>query len=333
MKHPPKIAQKFRHYRTVAIGVAALIVSTLLWVGWKNYYQSHHYLKTVGSCNQPTTIKIYDETGGIDPTGIQTFDNWGDYTYSSKPVNTLENKHFKNYITTVSKYVFTKVDAMGLCQSASGQPQVDLVFVYRPAISRGITPFDFQPQKSKGMKQLDSPWLKLTLDQSPQLNLRAVFVWNERQFLIDQAEIMLERRSPEIEPLLPIDLDTFDRWSIERDRSKGTNFGQFIKQLPPDIRWIFIWWSTGGKSGREQAIEQIRDVTEKEKIGYTDLNQVLINQLFTSRKMEIRYNSVLDLENIFNIDKYRMYPYTDDRAIEQYKSIHQERQKEEQFPW
>jgi hypothetical protein len=324
------------NFKTVVIRVAVLIVSTLLWVGWKNYDRSTRYLKTVGSCNQPTTIKIYDETGGIDPAGIQTFDPSGDYTYSSKPVNTLENKHFKNYVTTVSKYVFTKVDAMGLCQAASGKPQVDLVFVYRPAISSGITPFVFQPQKSPDTQQLDSPWIKLTLDKSPQLNLRAVFIWNERQFLLDQAVIMVGRRSPEIKPLLPIDLDTFDRWARERDPNrltKGTNFGEFIKQLPPDIRWIFIWWSTGGKSGREQAIEQIRDVTEKEKIGYTDLNQALIEQLFTSTKVEIRYNSVLDLKNVFNIDRYRMYPYTDDRAIEQYKSIHQERQKEEKFPW
>jgi hypothetical protein len=321
------------NFKTVVIGFAALIVSTLLWVGWKNYDRSTHYLKTVGSCNQPTTIKIYDETGGIDPAGIQTFDPSGDYTYSSKPVNTIENKHFKNYVTTVSKYVFTKVDAMGLCQSASGKPQVDLVFVYRPAISRGIKPFVFQPHKSQGAKHLDSPWLKLTFNKSPQLHLQAVFIWNERQFLLDQAEIMLERRSPKIKPLLPIYLDTFDRWARERDRSKGTDFGKLIEQLPPDIQWIFIHWSTGGKSGREQAIEQIRDVTEKEKIGYIDLNQSLIAQLFASTKMEINYNSVLDLKSVFNIDKYRMYPHTDDREIEQYKSIHQDRQKEQRFPW
>jgi hypothetical protein len=337
MKHPTKIAQKFQHYKTVLIVVALLIISTQLWVGYRKEAQSTHYLKTVGSCNQPATIKIYDETGGIDPTGIQTFDPWGDYTYSSKPVNTLENKHFKNYVTAVSKYVFTKVDAMGLCQADSGQPQVDLVFVYRPAISRGITPFNFQPQKSQDTKQLDSPWVKLTLDTSPKLHLRAVFVWNERQFLLDQAVIMVGRRSPEIEPLLPIDLDTFDRWARERDRlhltSQGTNFGKFIKQLPPDIRWIFIQWSTGGKSGREQAIEQIRDVTEKEKIGYTDLNQALINNFFTSTKMGIYYNSVLDLKNTFNIDKYRMYPYTDNRVITQDKSVHQEIQEEQKFPW
>jgi hypothetical protein len=226
---------------------------------------------------------------------------------------------------------------MGLCQAASGQPQIDLVFVYRPAISRGITPFDFQPPQSPNTKRLESPWVKLTLDRSPQIDLRAVFVWNERQFLLDQAVIMVGRRSPDIKPLLPIDLKIFDRWARERDRlnltSQGTNFDKFIKQLPPDIRWIFIQWSTGGKSGREQAIEQIRDVTAKEKIGYTDLNKALIDKLFDSTKAEISYNSVLDLKNVFNIDKYRMYPHTDGREIEQYKSIQQERHNEQHFPW
>ncbi len=331
-----KIDRIIHSRKTIIIWFTAALILSQLCQGCMKEDKSTKYLKMVGSCNQPTTIKIYDETGGTDPSGIQTFDAWGDYTYSSKPVNILENKHFKNYVTAVSKYVFTKVEAMGLCQT-SGKPQVDLVFVYRPAISSGITPFVFQPQKSSDTQQLDSPWVKLTLDRSPQLNLRAVFVWNERQFLLDQAVIMLGRRSPEPKTLLPIDLDTFDRWARERDRlhttSQRNDFGKFIKQLPPDIRWMFIRWSTGGKSGREQAIERIRDVTANEKIGYADLNQALIDNFFSSTKVEIRYNSVLDLRNVFDIDKYRMEPYTDDRVINQSKSIHQEMQKEQKFPW
>jgi hypothetical protein len=110
MKHPPKIAQKFRHYKTVAIVVALLIISTQLWVGYRKEAQSTHYLKTVGSCNQPTTIKIYDETGGVDPGASLSFDGVN-RRYSSKLVNIMENKPFKNYVTTVSKYVFAKVEA------------------------------------------------------------------------------------------------------------------------------------------------------------------------------------------------------------------------------
>ena len=164
--------------------------------------------------------------------------------------------------------------------------------------------------------------------------MRAVFVWNERQFLHDQALIILGRRSSDTRPLLPIDLETFDRWARERDRLKLSSEGaKFIRQLPPDIRWIFIHWVSDGKSQREEAMETIRRVTEEEKIGYTNLNQALIDRLFISSKTEIDYNSILDLKDTFNIDKYRMYPYTDDRVIEQDKSILQGIQKEQNFPW
>lgn len=293
------------NFKTAVIGFSALIVSTLLWVGWKNYDRSTHYIKTVGSCNQPTTIKIYDETGGVDPAGIMNYDQWGGYTYSSRPVNTIENKHFKNYVTTISKYVFAKVDAMGLCQAASGKPQVDLVFVYRPAISRGIKPFVFQPQKYPDTQQLDSPWVKLSLDKSPQLNLRAVFIWNERQFLLDRAFIKAGRVSDTNIPM-PVELETFNRWEKDYDADISGEKLNFAKQLPEDILWIFNRRvpCVGLTGIREKAIDRLQTIAKEEKIGYIDLTKIILNQFFAEPRTESRYNSILDLKKVFNIDKY-----------------------------
>jgi hypothetical protein len=222
-----KIDRRIRPRKTINCVLAALLIgSTQLLVGCE---KSTHYLKTVGSCNQQTTIKIFDETGGIDPTAIKISDSSGNYAYQSKPVNTIENEHFKNYVTSVSKYVFAKVDAMDRCQGTSDKPQVELVFVYRPTISGGITPLDFQPNIS-GTNQLNSPWAKLALNKnknnSSDLKMQAVFIWNERQFVFDKEvncgwhDADGEPLLPIDLPLLPIDLKTFDRWQRDEHHWK-----------------------------------------------------------------------------------------------------------------
>ena len=308
MKHHPKIAGKFRSHKTIALVAASLIISTLLWVGSTKEEQNTHYLTTVGSCNQQATIKIYDETGGVDPFITEMYDGVRfERRYITKPINTIENKYFKNYVTNISKYIFTKVDAIGQCQETSNKPQVQLVFVYRPAISRGIAPFyDFNQTKSQDTKQLDSPWVKITLDRSPNLNVRAVFIWNERQFLLDQASIW-EGRILDTKPPMPIALETFEGW--ENDYNDATPIQETIlaEKLPADIGWLFknAWIEDCGSTGGSARCG-LKETIEREKLGYTELTQVLIDQFFASAKSKSRYDSVLDLKDVFNIDKYQI---------------------------
>jgi hypothetical protein len=325
MKHLHKIAGKFRHHKTVALVVASLIISTQLLVGCKNENhmvgsrkedrivsdtnkgRSTRYLQVVGSCNQPTTIKIYDETGGVDPTDSLSPNNGYGRSYGSKPMNIMENKPFKNYVTTISKHVFAKVEAIGQCQGTAGKPQVELVFVYRPTISRGITPFnDFNRTKSPDTKQLDSPWAKLTLNKSPKLHMQAVFVWNERQFLLDEALIHGKRVSA-IEPLLPIALETFDRWDYDYIRVPPIQKAQLVKQIPADILWLSDYhWMDDCDRWDASSLCGLQAMIEGERLGYSALSKVLIDRLFASPKAEIHYDSVLDLKDIFNISKYQV---------------------------
>jgi hypothetical protein len=232
--------------------------------------------------------------------------------YFTKPVNIIKHKYFLKYINTISRYVFAKVDEMAQCQGTVGLPQVDLVFVYRPTLSSGIVPFkDFTDSKSKfqDTKQLDSPWVKLTLARSPQLNLKAVFIWSERQFLLDQA-LMVGERSGDYRPPMPIDLEIFDRWeSDDPDPATPSQEASFARRLPADMRWLF-------KNAR---LAHLPDITmgevrcglkfimeENDKPGYTDLNIALINKLFSEAKQQIHYDSVLDLKDLFDIDKYQI---------------------------
>jgi hypothetical protein len=315
-------------WRSIVIAaiVALLVISTQFWFGSMKEDKNTHYLKTMGSCQQPTTIKIYDETGGVEPFsawGLEEDSVWpfmwrqqeesrSVKSYFTSPVNIIKHKYFKKYINTISRYVFAKVDAMGQCQGTAGLPQVELVFVYRPALSSGIVPFkDFTNSKSKfqATKQLDSPWVKLTLARSPQLNLKAVFIWSERQFLLDQA-LILGERSWDSRPPMPIALEIFDRWeSDDPDPATPSQEASFARQLPADMRWLF---KNARLSGLPNAVVgEVRSglkfiMEQNDKPGYTDLNIALINQLFNDSKQQIHYDSVLDLKDLFDIDKYQI---------------------------
>jgi hypothetical protein len=54
------------------------------------------------------------------------------------------------------------------------------------------------------------------------------------------------------------------------------------------------------------AMRGLKTIMEGEKRGYGNLTKALIDQLFAKPQTEIRYDCVLDLKDIFNIDKYRI---------------------------
>jgi hypothetical protein len=287
--------------------VGLILLSFQQHTNYEKEDKTTHYLKTVGICKQPANIKIYDETGGTN--FFRFLDGASDY-YTTEPANTIENKHFQKYVNTISKYVFGKVESMGWCQGNRDKPQVELVFVYRSAISRGIAPFNFQPQRSHNTRYLDSPWVKLTLDKSPKTILRGVFIWNERQFLLDHRS-MLERRVLDTKPLLPIDIQTFERWEKTDEQETLSGRANFVKKLPADMQWLFTYGTIADCDPPLTRASKcgLDTIAKAEKVGYTDLTKALIEQFFTSPKTNIRYDSVFDLKSVFNIEKYQIKKY------------------------
>jgi hypothetical protein len=307
-------------WRSIVIAaiVALLVISTQFWFGSMKEDKNTHYLKTMGSCHQPTTIKIYDETGGVEPFSEEGLDVQEEgrivTRYFADPVNIIKHEYFNKYISTISRYVFAKIDAMGQCQGTAGLPQAELVFVYRPAISRGIVPFNnftLSQSQFQDTKQLDSPWVKLTLARSPQINLKAVFIWSERQFLLDQA-LMSGESSGDSRPPMPIALEIFERWQSDYPNTDmRSQEASFARQLPADMRWLFKNARLSDGCIRSLRVREVRCglkfiMEENDKPGYTDLNIALTNQLFSEAKQQIHYDSVLDLKDLFDIDRYQI---------------------------
>jgi hypothetical protein len=288
------MALTIRSQKTVAIIFVAFLLITLLAVN-STY--------SVQKCqNMQTSIRIIDESGGKRLSGTS--------------VATLEDSPFKNYVTTISKHVSTKIGETLQCSGAlNSSPEVELFFVYRPLVGSGIAPFDLERAKSDRTKHLDSPWVKLTLGSSPKLSVRAAFVWSERQFLFDQALLSGARASP-TKTLLSIDDRIFDRYVqdytnsvllVASPEAEPTAQASISKRLPAEILWLFrqSLQSTFAPFSTEVDYA-LRSIVQRGESGYTALTNALVDRFLESAKIEIGYNSILDLKDIFAIDKYRI---------------------------
>jgi len=289
---------RIRSHKTVAIiFVASLLIIVLT---MKSTYSKQ-------SCqNMQTSIQIIDESGGRRLSGTS--------------VATLEDSPFKKYVTTISKHVSAKIDKIAQCYGdLKSLPEVKLFFVYRPLVASTSAPigvpFNLECTQSNGVRHLESPWVKLTFSRSPMLVVRAVFVWNERQFLLDQA-LMSGIRAPPNNPLVPIDDRIFGQFVQDYTDSvllapspeaRLVAQASISKRVPPEILWLFrhAWQTTRGLFST-MVTSALRSTIKQAASGYTDLTKALVDQFFASETTEIRYESVLDLKDLFTLHHYRV---------------------------
>jgi hypothetical protein len=253
-------------------------------------------------------------------TSIQIIDESGGRQLSGTSVATLEDSPFKNYVTTISKHLSAKIDEMAQCHGdLKSSPEIKLFFVYRPLVASTSapigTPFNLERTQSNSTRHLDSPWVKLTFSRSPMLVVRAVFVWNERQFLLDQA-LMSGIRAPPNNSLVPIDDRIFEQFVQDYTDSvllapspeaRPAAQASISKRLPPEILWLFrhAWQTTRGPFSTMVA-STLRSTIKQAASGYTDLTKTLVDQFFASETTEMRYESVLDLKELFTLDHYQV---------------------------
>jgi hypothetical protein len=118
-----------------------------------------------------------------------------------------------------------------------------------------------------------------------------VFLWNERQFLLDQA-LMSGIRAPPNNPLVPIDDRIFRQFvqdytdSVLLARSSEARLAtqaSISKHLPPEILWLFrhVWQTTRGPFSTMVA-SALRSTIKQAESGYIDLTKTLVDQFFAS---------------------------------------------------
>jgi hypothetical protein len=282
MRH--KIDRLIRSRKTI-IGIVVTLLIILL---------AKNFLYLPGVCQQQPSITIIDES------------------------KSKQNPYFQSYVTTISKHFSTKMNQLGKCHYA------ELFFIYRPLASSGIEPFNFELTKSNDTRFLDSPWLKLTLTNSYKPIARAAFFWNERQFLLDQA-LMSGVHADSTKPLLPIDVNMLNQFAKDYQEAETIARNEFeIARKTPNWaeRWAEIWAGRYSKiiayNARKLPLDILwmfnqgsgfrttDKVVEQSVSQYTDMTKSLLDRRFSSVQIEQHYQNVLDLKDIFNIDKYRI---------------------------
>jgi hypothetical protein len=283
--------------KTFVIGLATVLLIIIFAV--KSYY-------SVGSCHNQASIKTIDETGGKDYFVRFSMDSNS---------NTIDSP-FYTYTLAISKHILLKIDEIEKCTGKTDRdPQIELVFVYRPLYERWTSiPFTLELPKFKNTRYLDSPWVKLTITRSPKLKVRAVFIWNQRQFMFDQAVLSGAQVSSTM-PLLPLDLTSY--WKFYRDYKEKDRLtlgatkqvvtavlADLAKRIPADILWLFS--HSSGFDGNLDAETALIRANKQQLEQYIFLTKQLLDRRLESKQIEQHYASILDLKDILDLDKYRI---------------------------
>ncbi|MGI0481758.1 hypothetical protein ACN4EE_13330 [Geminocystis sp. CENA526] len=239
-------------------------------------------------------------------------------TSEVRSMEAINDPYFKSFVTSLTNYVSSKYSPAESCEENSGKkPMNSLIFVRLPLVTSGNDPLTPPPELDNIISnvtcRLDSPWVKLTIDRSDTTLIQAIFIWNERQFLADQALLTNPNLSLN-SPLVTLSSHLFLEYvgdyansEIQRSPSEENATKPISQRIPADVLWLFrhSWQSTRGPFSN-MALSGMRKTVEQGANGYTNLTKILVDQCFTSSKTDIRYKNVLDLQPIFTLDQYQI---------------------------
>ncbi len=108
-----------------------------------------------------------------------------------KSIDNTDSIYSKQYIKSLSDFVSSGFPANQPCTvNSRAGPSVKLIFIRFPLVTSGNAPLPVAPKLDPALQgatcQLDSPWLKLLIYYSDRSTIQGLFIWNERQFLLDQ---------------------------------------------------------------------------------------------------------------------------------------------------
>jgi hypothetical protein len=241
---------------------------------------------------------------------------------STKAVN---DQYFRSFIDSLSAHVLSKFEGAPPCQrQADSESRINLVFVRLPLVTSGdepIAPPPLLPQSLSGDGcRLDSPWVKLLIHPTDGVKVDAVFIWNERQFLLDQL-LLSEKHDPSPSSLMSIPNSLFEQYAqeyaaaeISHSPKSSRSDVNLAGRIPEDILWLFrhAWQSTRGRfSGIARSA--MKATLEKSGDGYTRFVMTLFDQCFVCQVEEQQYANILDVVDVIPLEEY-LLPSPDRRT-------------------
>jgi len=246
---------------------------------------------------------------------IRIIDN--SVTSEVRSIKAVNDPYFKSFITSITDYISAKFSGAGSCKDNSGEePMNRLIFVRLPLVTSGNDPLAPPPELDTSLPNitchLDSPWLKLVIRHSHPPLIQGVFLWNERQFLGDQALLSNQNLSLN-SPLVPLSNRLFQQYAADYADSEilrlPSGKSNITERIPFDVLWLFrnspqttfIPFSDAARSSMNTILKRATE-------NYINLTQKLFDQCFAStQKVDQRYETVLDLRNTISLEQYQMH--------------------------
>lgn len=256
--------------------------------------------------NMKNSIQIVDES-----TGKKT---------SYELLDTVYDQKFKNFVVSISNYISDNIEKLiNFYNCSNDNPKIELCFVYRPLILQKAggecSSLITDDLKSNIISHLKSPWVTITRNRSPMLTLHAVFMWNERQVLIDQA-LLAGSDIAQIKSNASIEAAVFEKYVEEYANSillaptpeaQAEANVRIVERIPADILWLFRqgWQSTHAPFSMESR-HTLHLVLERAVNQYIDLSKALFDRCFISKNTNEQFHNIFSLHSIIDINKHKI---------------------------
>jgi hypothetical protein len=251
------------------------------------------------------SIQIVDGSGGRDLAGTS--------------LETLQESPFKSFVTIISEHIRARAAAAPLLENSKDEAEITASFVYWPLVAHGAnsasTPPALDTDQTPGAAHLLSPWSHLAISKTPRLSVKAIFVWSERQFLVDQA-FMAGARPESSLRVARIEDKVFEKYVQDyadsvllaaSPEARAEAQAHMPERIPAELLWLFrqAWQSTFApfSNGVRHALGT---VIERAAPGYTSLVETLVDRGFAAPGSEQRYDNVLDLGDVPALGAYKI---------------------------
>jgi hypothetical protein len=189
------------------------------------------------------------------------------------------------------------------------------------------------PETGVDSQTLKSPWLQLSL--TPDCKLTAVFIWNKRQLIADQAFLagVLPVTKGIVTPIndpnrfLPKEYKqsvillgdyskavpgglVAERPSVALDKQQETVKRFVAHKYPPDLFWFFSLIKSSkfmmdAGTFSSQLIRNERRLSRHANTVQAELVMALASRFIGKSSQHLKYNSILDVESLVDLSKYR----------------------------
>ena len=228
---------------------------------------------------------------------------------------------FKEFVAAVSDHVLAAAcgGTTPPRRSNSGDADVQLLFVRRPLVKEARAVADELPAadelRGADLRRLESPWARLQISRVPRCRIRAVFIWNERQFLRDQAS-MAAGRAVGAGPPVSFDSAALAQYSREYAGSvvlvppeaRKAALDRLAARIPPEILWLYQHAVQSTRADFSVfAMAALQATLLKARLGYANVAIGLFDRCFKSAAgTSEHFESVVDLKGIANLESYRI---------------------------